>query len=101
MAHPNWVAFCLQCIPQEVPAQQPKSKQNAQRRIPTLMFHYAFWVVWEPSSRVVIVAGSYKRFPNFAERQNVADDYKQLQSVAKRTFANFSVPTGPRHFLIK
>ena len=26
------------------------------------MFHYAFLVVWEPSWRVVIVAGSYKLF---------------------------------------
>jgi hypothetical protein len=55
MAHPDWDAFCPKCIPQEVQAQQPEGKQIAQRRIPTLMFHYAFLVAWEPSCRVVIV----------------------------------------------
>ena len=46
MAHPDWDAFCLKCIPREVQAQQPEGKQIAQRSIPTLMFHYAFLVVW-------------------------------------------------------
>jgi hypothetical protein len=51
MAHPDWDAFRPKCIPQEVLAQQPESNQNAQRHIPTLMFHYAFLVAWEPSWR--------------------------------------------------
>lgn len=55
MAHPNWVAFCLKCIPREVQAQQPEGEQIAQRRIPTLMFHYAFLVAWEPSWMVATV----------------------------------------------
>ena len=55
MAHPDGDAFCLKCIPREVHAQQPEGKQIAQRRIPTLMLHYAFLVVWEPSWRVAAV----------------------------------------------
>jgi hypothetical protein len=55
-AHPDWDAFCLKCIPQEVQEQQRQNSQNAQRRIPTLMFHYAFLVAWEPFSREAIVA---------------------------------------------
>ena len=36
MVHPEWDAFCLKCIPQEVQAQQPEINQNAQQRIPIL-----------------------------------------------------------------
>jgi hypothetical protein len=47
-AHRKRDACSAACIPQEVQAQQSEGKQIAQRRIPTLMFHYAFLVVWEP-----------------------------------------------------
>jgi hypothetical protein len=60
--------------------------------------------VWLSGSRLggwSVLQTATNDFRVFGERQNVANDYKRLQSVAKRRFANFSVPKGPCQFLIR
>jgi len=71
----------------------PHSNQNAQRRIPTLYVPLRFF--WLSGSRLggwSLLQTITNGFRGFAERQNVADDYKRFQTVAKHRICKFHRP---------
>ena len=100
MAYPDWDAFCLRCIRQEVQTfAATTSNQNAQRRIPTLMFHYAFLVVWEASfggwSLLQAVTNGFRASLNDKMLQTITNGCSR---VAKRQICKFQRPDGASPF---